>query len=151
MVMKYKRRKGYRRRQGHRQQYSIIRVKDITASLISGITAVIRIKVETTSGGLITAYSAEGHAVNEETGSIGVCAAVSALSRSAASVLRNLPHIALTGSAPQPGNVCFYVNYEAGAPIERALGVCDTVLNGLSAIALENPGLVKLSRVSVPA
>ena len=29
VVMKYKRRKGYRRKQGHRQQYSVIRVKDI--------------------------------------------------------------------------------------------------------------------------
>ncbi len=32
LVMKYKRRKGYRRKQGHRQQYSVIRVKDITGA-----------------------------------------------------------------------------------------------------------------------
>ncbi len=30
-IFKFKRRKGYRRTQGHRQQYSLIRVKSITA------------------------------------------------------------------------------------------------------------------------
>ena len=29
VVIKYKRRKGYRRKQGHRQQYSLIRVNEI--------------------------------------------------------------------------------------------------------------------------
>jgi large subunit ribosomal protein L21 len=29
VVYKYKRRKGYHKKQGHRQQYSIIRVEDI--------------------------------------------------------------------------------------------------------------------------
>ncbi len=30
-IFKFKRRKGYRRTQGHRQQYSLVRVKSITA------------------------------------------------------------------------------------------------------------------------
>ncbi len=30
IVFKYKRRKDYRRKQGHRQQYSVIRVQDVT-------------------------------------------------------------------------------------------------------------------------
>jgi large subunit ribosomal protein L21 len=32
IVYKYKRRKGYRRRNGHRQQYSLVRVKEIAAA-----------------------------------------------------------------------------------------------------------------------
>ncbi len=32
VVTKYKRRKGYRRKQGHRQQYSVIRVNEITGA-----------------------------------------------------------------------------------------------------------------------
>jgi large subunit ribosomal protein L21 len=32
IVYKYKRRKGYRRRRGHRQQYSLVRVKEIAAA-----------------------------------------------------------------------------------------------------------------------
>ncbi|ORC37197.1 50S ribosomal protein L21 [Marispirochaeta aestuarii] len=31
-IIKYKRRKGYRRKQGHRQQYSVIKVKDIVGA-----------------------------------------------------------------------------------------------------------------------
>jgi large subunit ribosomal protein L21 len=31
-IIKYKRRKGYRRKQGHRQQYSVITVKDIVST-----------------------------------------------------------------------------------------------------------------------
>jgi len=31
LVYKFKRRKGYRRKQGHRQQYSLIKVQNITA------------------------------------------------------------------------------------------------------------------------
>ena len=30
LVLKYKRRKGYRKRRGHRQQYSFVRVEEIT-------------------------------------------------------------------------------------------------------------------------
>jgi large subunit ribosomal protein L21 len=32
IVYKYKRRKGYRRRNGHRQHYSLVRVKEIAAA-----------------------------------------------------------------------------------------------------------------------
>jgi large subunit ribosomal protein L21 len=32
VVYKYKRRKGYRRRRGHRQQYSLVRVKEIAGA-----------------------------------------------------------------------------------------------------------------------
>ena len=32
IVYKYKRRKGYRRKQGHRQQYSYLRIADITGT-----------------------------------------------------------------------------------------------------------------------
>jgi large subunit ribosomal protein L21 len=32
IIYKYKRRKGYRRKQGHRQQYSYLRIADITGS-----------------------------------------------------------------------------------------------------------------------
>ncbi len=31
VVFKFKRRKGYRRKQGHRQQYSVIKIQNITA------------------------------------------------------------------------------------------------------------------------
>lgn len=32
LVMKYKRRKGYRRRRGHRQNYSLVRVEEIVGA-----------------------------------------------------------------------------------------------------------------------
>ncbi len=105
----------------------------------------IQIEVYTSSEGLITAYSAVGHAVVAGRGDSAVCAAVSSISRTAAAVLRNLPCTRVEGSAPKPGNVYFTVEYESGYSSERAFGICETVLTGLQGISDDNPEIVKLT------
>ncbi len=105
----------------------------------------IQIEVHTSSEGLITAFSAEGHAVIEGRGDSAVCAAVSSLSRTAAAVLRNLPFTLVQGEAPEPGKIYFSVEYEAGYSPERAFGICETVLTGLQDISNDNPDMVRLT------
>ena len=36
LVLKFKRRKGYRRKKGHRQQFSMVKIEDIKASTLKG-------------------------------------------------------------------------------------------------------------------
>jgi uncharacterized protein len=105
---------------------------------------VIRARVVLDREGRITGFDAAGHAESASRGSDIVCAAFTVLARTAYRALESLPGIELKGIAPEPGSLSFVVIQHA-AKAERAVGIADFLVTGMSDLARENPGAVAFS------
>jgi uncharacterized protein YsxB (DUF464 family) len=94
--------------------------------------------------GAIAGFSAQGHAERGSRGTDLACAAFSVLARTAYRSLEALPGIALRGSAGQPGSLDFTVLGPASDG-DRAAGIADFLMIGLSDLAREYPDAVALT------
>jgi uncharacterized protein YsxB (DUF464 family) len=95
--------------------------------------------------GRIARFEASGHGGRARAGKDIVCAAFSALSRTAYEVLAALPGAELEGSAPKPGELRFSVRRMAPEYCERAVGIAEFLLAGISGLEREFPGEVALT------
>ena len=95
--------------------------------------------IRTDRNGLLRSVYVTGHARHAKRGRDIVCAAVSAISRSAARILELDGRIEVVGDAQEPGRLSFEVpTYESGAE-EYIRGVTDFLVLGLADISREYP------------
>lgn len=104
----------------------------------------ISVAVTLDSGGRLVRLVAEGHAGKGRRGEDLACAAFSLLARSAYEALAALPGFVLEGTAPREGSLSFAVKRADEARAERALGITDVLLAGISGLEREFPGAVEL-------
>lgn len=90
-------------------------------------------------------FEAVGHSERGGRGNDIVCAAFSVLARSAYEALSGLPGAAVEGSAPARGELSFSVRHLPAEAGERAAGIADFLLAGISGLEREFPGEVGLS------
>ena len=90
-------------------------------------------------------FEAEGHSATGRQGSNLVCAAFSVLARSAFEALSGLPGAEVEGSAPERGSLRFAVRRLAPECGEKAAGIADFLLVGISGLEREYPGEVGLT------
>ena len=90
-------------------------------------------------------FEADGHSGLGKKGSNLVCAAFSVLARSAYESLAGLPGIQIEGSAPEKGSIQFAVSHLPSEVGERAAGIADFLLAGISGLEREYPGEVGLT------
>ena len=86
VVLKYKAKKGYRRKQGHRQPYTRVRYQGYQRLSSVMITAAI----ERDQKGSIRSLRVSGHSGYAEAGSDIICAGVSSLCYAAANALEDI-------------------------------------------------------------
>lgn len=101
----------------------------------------IKAKVVLDREGRVLGFDAAGHADRASRGYDVVCAAFSALARTAYRALEALPGIEIRGLAPEPGSLSFEVLRPAESG-ERAAGVADCLVLGMGDLAREYPGSV---------
>jgi uncharacterized protein YsxB (DUF464 family) len=106
---------------------------------------VIAAKVVLDADGRIARFEASGHGGRASAGKDIACAAFSVLARTAYEVLAALPGADLEGSAPKPGELRFSVRRIAPESGERASGIADFLLAGISGLEREFPGQVALT------
>jgi uncharacterized protein len=106
---------------------------------------VIAAKLVLDADGRIALFEAEGHSKKGPIGGDIVCAAFSVLSRSAYEALAGLPGIEMEGLAPSRGRLRFAVKSIAPESGERAAGIADFLLAGISGLEREYPGEVGLT------
>jgi len=90
-------------------------------------------------------FEADGHSALGKKGSNLVCAAFSILARSAYEALAGLPGIDIEGRAPEKGSLQFVVRHLPPEAGERAAGIADFLLAGISGLEREYPGEVGLT------
>jgi len=90
-------------------------------------------------------FEAEGHAEDGPLGHDIVCAAFSVLARSAYEALAGLPDAEVVGTAPARGSLRFVVKRLSPEMGERAAGIADFLLAGISGLEREYPGEVGLT------
>jgi uncharacterized protein len=105
---------------------------------------VIRATVFLDFEGRLVGFEAAGHADSGARGYDLVCAAFSAISRTAYRALEALPGAELRGRAPEPGMLSFEV-LRPSASAERAAGIADCLMIGMGDLAREYPGSVALT------
>lgn len=104
----------------------------------------IRARVRVDAEGLLLSFEAEGHAEAGPKGFDIVCAAFTALARTAYSALAGLPGASVEGRAPGPGSLAFRVVSLPDSEREKAIGMSAFLLEGLAALEREFPGAVAL-------
>lgn len=109
---------------------------------------VVRVRIRLGPDGSIRRVDAEGHAGTEAAGSNPACAAVTVLLRTAYETLAGYPGVDVTGEAPAPGSLSFNVKKVDAAVAEKARGVGDFLLTGLSSVEREYPGRVHVELLS---
>jgi uncharacterized protein YsxB (DUF464 family) len=92
--------------------------------------------------GLLVRFEATGHSGRSAAGNDIVCAAFTVLARTAYESLAALPGVDLSGSAPKPGTLHFTVKRIDPPSRERAAGMTDFLLAGISGLEREYPGEV---------
>ena len=98
----------------------------------------IKIDADLEPNGTLRACKVLGHAGAGKTGSDIVCAAVSALVRTAFSTLSGRKGVTLRGGAPEKGEMWLEADYDAeGKDFLYAVG--QFLINGLSSVAQEYP------------
>ena len=102
-------------------------------------------KIVLDAGGNIASFESRGHSGTAAAGQDLVCAAFTVLARTAYEALAALPGSELTGSAPGPGSLHFSVRRMDAATAERAGGIADFLLAGISGLEREYPGVVGLT------
>ncbi len=90
----------------------------------------------------LRSFDASGHAAAGDRGYDIVCAAFTALARTAYRALQGLAGVELRGAAPEPGSLSFEVLKPASSP-ERAAGVADFLVVGIGDLAREYPGAIE--------
>lgn len=90
-------------------------------------------------------FAADGHSAHGGQGTKLVCAAFSVLARSAYEALSGLPGVDIEGSAPERGSLHFVVRHLPAEAGERAAGIADFLLAGISGLEREYPGEVGLT------
>lgn len=103
----------------------------------------IRASVVLGAGGRLLSFTATGHALEGERGLDIVCAAFTALARTAYRALEALPGIDIRGRAAERGSLSFEV-VRAPASTERASGIADFLVVGIGDLAREHPDAVEL-------
>ncbi len=94
------------------------------------------------AGARLQSFKATGHAAAGDRGYDIVCAAFSALARTAYRALSGLPGIELSGEASKPGTLGFEV-IKPAANADRAAGIADFLVVGIGDLAREHPGAVE--------
>lgn len=94
--------------------------------------------------GRIVRFEASGHGGSAPTGRDIVCAAFTVLARTAYETLAALPGVEVEGEAPEPGILRFAVRRSDPAQAEKAAGIADFLLTGISGLEREYPGRVAL-------
>jgi len=90
-------------------------------------------------------FEADGHSALGKKGSNLACAAFSILARTAYEALSGLPGVEIEGSAPERGSLQFAVRHLPSEVGERAAGIADFLLAGISGLEREYPGEVGLT------
>lgn len=90
-------------------------------------------------------FEADGHSVEGRPGSNLVCAAFTVLARSAYEALSGLPGARVEGEAPERGSLRFAVRHLPQECGEKAAGIADFLLVGISGLEREHPGEVGLT------
>jgi uncharacterized protein YsxB (DUF464 family) len=106
---------------------------------------VIAAKVVLDSEGWIARFEAQGHSRTGPAGRDIVCAAFTILARTTYEALAALPGAEIEGSAPFPGELSFRVRRIGAESSERAAGITDFLLAGISGLEREYPGEVGLT------
>jgi uncharacterized protein YsxB (DUF464 family) len=106
---------------------------------------VIEAKAELDAEGRLCRFEASGHAGHGRRGQDIVCAAFTVLARTAYESLAALPGAAIEGSAGAPGSLRFAVRRIDEGSGERAIGIADFLLAGISGLEREYPGEVALT------
>ncbi len=104
----------------------------------------ISLRVQLHPGGLLAGFTASGHAGAGSKGEDIVCAAVTALLRTAGKVLSGEPGLTVDGWSPEPGVMRLVLEPPPEAKRDWVRGVTDTLLRGLADLAEEFPGRLKL-------
>jgi uncharacterized protein len=102
----------------------------------------IRARIVLEAGGSLLSFRASGHAASGTGGADLVCAAFSALARTAYRALEGQRGIELRGTAPEPGSLSFDVIRQPDRP-ERAGGIADFLVAGIGDLARDYPGEVE--------
>jgi uncharacterized protein YsxB (DUF464 family) len=97
------------------------------------------VEVTLSSAGYVEAFSATGHAGGGRRGGDVVCAAATALLRTAADVLHARSGVRCSGVAPDEGELRFVVTEMPAESLEWARGVTDYLLQGCLRIQQEAP------------
>ena len=95
--------------------------------------------------GQIVRFEATGHAGGARAGEDIVCAAFTILARTAYETLAALPGIEIELDAPERGLLRFAVKRSEETSVEKASGIADFLLTGLSGLEREYPGRVELT------
>ncbi len=96
-------------------------------------------------GGAIARFEASGHAMRGGLGNNLVCAAFTVLARTAYESLSALPGWELDVEAPEPGVLRFRTRLRGQGGAERAAGLTDFLLAGISGLEREYPGELRLT------
>lgn len=94
--------------------------------------------------GRIVRFEASGHGGSAPAGQDIVCAAFTILARTAYETLAALPGAQVDGEAPSPGILRFAVRRNDPAQAEKAAGIAEFLLTGISSLEREYPGKVEL-------
>jgi hypothetical protein len=92
----------------------------------------------------LAGFTASGHAGAGRKGEDIVCAAVTALLRTAAKVLAGEPGLKVGGASPEPGVMSLALEPPPEGKREWVRGVTETLLRGLTDLDAEYPGRLKL-------
>jgi uncharacterized protein len=104
----------------------------------------LRVWIQLTRSGAIRAIRAQGHAGYAPSGSDIVCAAATALLRTAARTFERKAGIEVAGGAERRGEMTLDVISIADSVSEWATGASETVVHGLADIAAEFPDAVSV-------
>ena len=95
----------------------------------------------------VASLTVHGHAGGFPGGNNPICAAVTALVRTAARTLESQKGIVISGGADQPGDMIFHVNEIPAQLKERVTGITDFLITGLRDLERENPNEIELQIV----
>jgi uncharacterized protein YsxB (DUF464 family) len=95
-------------------------------------------------GGFLAGFTASGHAGAGRKGEDIVCAAVTTLLRTAGKVLAGEPGLTVDGRSPKPGVMHLALEPPPEEKKDWVRGVTATLLRGLTDLAEEYPGRLKL-------
>lgn len=89
IVFKYKPKKGYRKKQGHRQSYTKVQIEKINVCWL-GYFIMIEIDIFRDKQSFIKEFTVKGHAEFDEKGKDIVCAAISAIAYTAVGAIEEI-------------------------------------------------------------
>ncbi|HSV57079.1 MAG TPA: ribosomal-processing cysteine protease Prp [Magnetospirillaceae bacterium] len=105
----------------------------------------VEIRARLGADGVLRRVDSSGHAGSEGRGRDLVCAAASALLRTAYETLAQVPGVRIDGLAPEPGSLWFVIRDFSTGTEDRLRGIGDFLLTGLSSLEREHPGALKLT------